>query len=158
MDDRKKQIEEMAHKLCKSKSPCIECLKSLKDDGFFVNKEDCKCFKHAAILYNAGYRKIENKTLVELPCKIGDKVYYLSGKTIREETINNVKYIIINGKIDKSNSYILTNDPDDKYDNFYRLSKLDKSVFLTKLAAQAKLKELNEKHNFKNHTSEPDWN
>lgn len=86
--------------------------------------------------------KIENKTLIELPCKAGDKVYYLSSKTIREETVTNVECVISNGKIGLLNSCIFTNDPDDKYDNFYRLSKLGKSLFLTKSEAKAKLKKL----------------
>ena len=51
MNDKQKQIEEMAHKLCKSKSPCIECLKRSRDAGIFVNKTDCECYLHAKILH-----------------------------------------------------------------------------------------------------------
>lgn len=86
--------------------------------------------------------KIENKTLIELPCKVGDKVYYISNKTILKETVTQTNYVITDGKIALINSFILTNDPNDDYDNFYRLSKLGKSLFLTKPEAEAKLKEL----------------
>ena len=33
MKNKVKQIEEMAHKFCKSKSPCIDCLKKSRDKG-----------------------------------------------------------------------------------------------------------------------------
>lgn len=86
--------------------------------------------------------KIENGTLIELPCKVGDKVYFLSSRTIREETVTNVECFISRGEIMLFNSYIFTNDADDKYGNFYRLSKLGKSLFLTEAEAEAKLREL----------------
>ena len=89
--------------------------------------------------------KIENGTLIELPCKVGDKVYHLSCKTISEEIVSQIKYTICNGEIDLSNSHIMTDDLYDKDYNFYRVSKLGKSLFLTKVEAEAKLKELQQK-------------
>lgn len=91
--------------------------------------------------------KIENGTLVELPCKVGDKVYYLSGKTIREEVVTNVECVINYNEIMLLNSYIFTNDPDDRDDNCYRLSKLGKSLFLTKAEAEAKLEQSRKENN-----------
>lgn len=88
--------------------------------------------------------QIENGTLIALPCKVGDKVYHLSGKTISEETVKQIKYSIYNGEIDLLNSHIMTDDLYDKDYNFYRVSKLGKSLFPTKAEAEAKLKELKE--------------
>ena len=85
--------------------------------------------------------KIENGTLVEIPCKVGDTVYFLSGKTIRAEVVKQIKYIIDNGEIDLLNSYIMTDDFYSKDYNFYRLSKLGKSLFLTKTEAEKKLED-----------------
>lgn len=86
--------------------------------------------------------KIEDGTIVELPCNRGDTVYFLSGKTIRAEVVKQIKYIINNGEIDLLNSYIMTDDVYSKDYNFYRLSKLGKSLFLTKTEAEKKLEEL----------------
>lgn len=36
--------------------------------------------------------KIENGTLVELPCKVGDRVYQIDGIRIYESTIKNIIY------------------------------------------------------------------
>ena len=86
--------------------------------------------------------KIENGTLIELPCKVGDTVYHLSGKNITEETVVKVDYDIHNGEIDLCNSFIYTNDIYDKEYNFYRFGKLGKSVFLTREEAENRLKEI----------------
>ena len=86
--------------------------------------------------------KIDNGTLVELPCKVGDKVYHLSDKKICEEVVKQIKYSIYNGEIDLLNSHIMTDDNYSKDYNFYRISKLGKSLFLTKAEAEKRLKEL----------------
>ena len=86
--------------------------------------------------------KIENGTLIKLPCKVGDTVYHLSDKKICEEFVKQIKYSIYNGEIDLLNSHIMTDDNYSKDYNFYRISKLGKSVFLTKAEAEARLKEL----------------
>lgn len=107
----------------------------------FCNKNNCEvqARKRLAELED----KIENGTLIELPCKVGDKVYFLCGKKIIEEIVTKVKYEVTDGGISQLNSYILTDDKDDRYPNFHRLSKLGKSLFLTKAEAEAKLEELN---------------
>lgn len=86
--------------------------------------------------------KIENGTLIELPCKVGDEIYHLSDKKISKETVKQIKYIIDNGEIDLLNSYIMTDDIYSKDYNFYRFSKFGKSIFLTKTEAENRLKEL----------------
>lgn len=66
--------------------------------------------------------KIENGTLVELPCKVGDKVY-----VIIEDWDENY-----------STFYYL----DEERFQFWHLDYLGKWVFLTKAEAEAKLREL----------------
>lgn len=125
---------------------CITC-KNHKDDisgcGFCGGEEMCNKWC-CGVLYNRLAEledKIENGTLIELPCKVGDTVYHLSSGKIDEEVVAKINYIITNSTISLHNSYICTIDYG-KEDNFYRLSKLGKSVFLTKAEAEAKLREL----------------
>lgn len=123
--------------------------------SFYIAKECEKCTDaECAWIYNCEHRvnafcrlaeledKIENGTLVELPCKVGDNVYHLSDKKICEEVVKQIKYNIYNGEIDLLNSNIMTDDDYSKDYNFYRISKLGKSLFLTKSEAEAKLREL----------------
>ena len=89
------------------------------------------------------YEDLEEQGLiVRLPCKVGDKVYHISGKNITEETAVKVDYDIHNGEIDLCNSFIYTNDIYDKEYNFYRLGKFGKSVFLAREEAEKRLKEI----------------
>lgn len=79
--------------------------------------------------------KIENGTLIELPCKVGDKVYYIDEKkwcwemVVAEIAIlkKHIVYKIGNGR--KELRYVYYED-------------LGKKWFLTKAEAEAKLKEL----------------
>ena len=68
--------------------------------------------------------EIENGTLVELPCKVGDTVYHLSDKKISEEKVKQVKCYIDNGKIDLFNSSIMADDNYSEDYNFYRFSNV----------------------------------
>lgn len=78
-DIRNEQIEEMANDLaqhcpdlvenCCGASSCLSCL--------------------TRFLHNAGYRK-QGENVVELPCKVGDKVYQTDGVRIYESTINEI--------------------------------------------------------------------
>lgn len=84
---------------------------------------------------------LQSDRLVELPCKVGDKVYYLSIKKavplmhkIEESGVlgyNIDRYGIFDVKIRQLNS------------NYVFRTSIDK-IFLTKEEAEAKLKELNE--------------
>lgn len=76
--------------------------------------------------------KIENGTLIELPCKVGDKVYVPFFKTVYSFKIVKVEIyeeqIVL---IDDSNNPIF-------------LGELGNTVFFTKAEAEQKLKELRE--------------
>ena len=76
--------------------------------------------------------KIENGTLIELPCKVGDVVYQFdNGGRIYEATILNIE-------IYKGKPYYETCGVD--FDN----TAIGESIFLTKAEAEAKLKEVQE--------------
>lgn len=107
-------------------------------DSYCKDRINCEMYNRLAELED----KIENGTLIELPCKVGDNIYHLSSKTICEEVVKQIKYIIDDGEIDLPNSYIMTDDNYSIDYNFYRLSKLGKSVFLTKAEAEQKLEKL----------------
>ena len=69
---REKQIDEMA--------------KIIDDNhGFIVSSVET-----AKVLYNAGYRK-QSENVIELPCRVGDMVYCIEHKTIRECLVTMVK-------------------------------------------------------------------
>lgn len=80
--------------------------------------------------------KIENGTLVELPCKVGDKVYevfkYHKPPFIKETT---VEKIVITEK-----GFKLRLSRNSVYET--AISSLGKTVFLTKSEAEARLLEL----------------
>lgn len=71
----------------------------------------------------------EQGRLVKLPCKIGDKVWHISGMAIKEDVISGIEYSY-DGKF-----YIWSNE-----DTW--LGGFNDIVFLTKSEAEAKLKEL----------------
>lgn len=82
MTEEKQIIEEMAITICRKRHACI-----LKDD------ESCrKCDQHerclyqdiAYALYQEDYRK-QSENTVELPCKVGDKVWCISNYTNPKE-------------------------------------------------------------------------
>lgn len=87
--------------------------------------------------------KIENGTLVELPCEVGDKIYRAT------EFIplfsENCLWTVLDFEIVKIEIYqgeILFYDDSD---NEIRLDDFGKTVFLTEEAAEKRLKELQEK-------------
>ncbi len=77
--------------------------------------------------------KIENGTLIELPCKVGDKVYRLCGtpkrRYIKEKTCQGICF----------NNFGIEIHTDGAVDV---ITKQNKNIFLTKAEAEAKLKEL----------------
>lgn len=82
------------------------------------------------------YRKLkeyedleEQGRLIKLPCKIGDKVWNISGRAIKEDVISGIEYSY-DGMF-----YIWSNE-----DTW--LGGFNDIVFLTKSEAEAKLKEL----------------
>ena len=71
----------------------------------------------------------EHGRLVKLPCKIGDKVWHISGRAIKEDVISGIEYSY-DGMF-----YIWSNE-----DTW--LGGFNDIVFLTKSEAETKLKEL----------------
>lgn len=88
--------------------------------------------------------KIENGTLIELPCKIDDIVYEaIKGLPIREWRITGIVYGRPYGK-----NYVITAERirDMAHWKFW-CEDFGKTLFLTREEAEAKLKELQEKDN-----------
>ena len=79
--------------------------------------------------------KIENGTLIELPCKVGDKIYVCYGVCVDEWEVVSVQiygYDIL---------FRLGHKGTDDYNSQY-LMELGETWFLTKAEAEAKLREL----------------
>lgn len=90
---------------------------------------------------DAVYRKLkeyedleEQGRIIKLPCKIGDKVWHISGRTIKEDVISGIEYSY-DGMF-----YIWSNE-----DTW--LGGFNDIVFLKKSEAEAKLKELRGEEN-----------
>ena len=77
---KEKQIEEMARAMCpySKDSLCREC----SDACFYKD--------YAKRAIDKGWRK-QSENIVELPCKVGDMVYCIEHKTIRECLVTMVK-------------------------------------------------------------------
>lgn len=76
------------------------------------------------------YHQLEEQgRLIKLPCKLGDKVWHISGRAIKEDVISGIEYSY-DGMF-----YIWSNE-----DTW--LGGFNDIVFLTKSEAEAKLKEL----------------
>ena len=76
------------------------------------------------------YKQLEEQgRLIKLPCKIGDKVWHISGMSIKEDVISGIEYSY-DGMF-----YIWSNED-------IWLGGFNDIVFLTKSEAEAKLKEL----------------
>ena len=87
--------------------------------------------------------KIENGTLVELPCKVGDKVYKVYG----ECNGSNCPY---NGGFGQWRCHYKNKQGckafiDECNFSYVMLNEIGKNIFVTKEAAEARLKELQEK-------------
>ena len=126
---REKQIEEMARELCGMNIACKDCrLDKL-----------CLARNSADILYNAVYRK-QSENVIELPCKIGDRIYRLNSlcSNVNEATVKAIYFTEDKRYFPKSHVII-------QYDlargrlrvNF---SEFGKTVFLTREEAEAKMK------------------
>lgn len=157
--DKQKQIEEMAHKLCKSKSPCIECLKKSRDAGIFVNKTDCECYLHAKILSKHYQPKLPEDAIIiskesykrtveiDVACEIAFRIVDIernARKEALEAFIEELKK-----QFDRTSAVFYPTDAIEK-----RIDKIAKDFGIKTTERKNK-----KKHpNFKNHTSEPDWN
>ena len=89
--------------------------------------------------------KIENGTLIKLPCKVGTTLYFIV--TEEQKDINGFKYTILESNkwlyvIDKNEEITIEeNDWLFKFEYTYDYT-FGENVFLTKAEAEAKLKEL----------------
>ena len=112
----------------------------LLSEEFCMNAKDLMSHTKPEIMQKAIDRlaeledKIENRTLIELPCKVGDKVFSIWAGIGQDYTIKDdiVWYLTV-----RHNLYITTDYIED--------GLLGAEVFLTKEQAEAKLKELKEK-------------
>lgn len=109
-----------------------------------LHEYQCECVNRLAELED----KIENGTLIELPCKVGDTVYllweYQGISAIAALTVEDISIEdkCINTNLD-SDDYDLKN----KYNwGYFGWEEIGKTVFLTKAEAEKRLEELqNEK-------------
>lgn len=115
--NRDKQIEEVAKDLQKSEHWYFD----EKSVDFELDRK-----KTAENLYNAGYRK-QSENTVELPCKVGDKVYQADGVRIYESTINEITLT--------TNKMICVTE-----NIAFDETAIGKGIFLTKEEAEAKMK------------------
>lgn len=90
--------------------------------------------------------KIMDGTLVELPCKVGDKVYFIE-YFCNANGCSNDKQTICCGCSEmlererKKQTYVIS----EKKFRLKDLSKINKTLYITQKAAEARLKELQEK-------------
>lgn len=125
-----KQVEELARALCNfsANTICPDCA----DDCFF------KEYARRAVA-KGWCRQSEN--VIELPCKVGDKVYYIPfGKTIEECIVHAVEYeekaIVIKCHIWSKEREALLH----KHLVYFNDNDFGETVFLTREEAEAKMK------------------
>ena len=83
--------------------------------------------------------KMEKETLIELPCKVGDTVYYLDGSIIVESKVHCISFGGRYGDYKGGQIHIYDSD---KGNITVKLDNFGKTVFLTKAEAEQKLKEM----------------
>lgn len=92
------------------------------------------------------YQQLEEQgRLVVLPCKVGDIVFYISGKIILE-------YEVVGFSVDGTGAWLIygehhVDENDKTYSYNFEVDKIGKTVFLTREEAKAKLKELRGEEN-----------
>ena len=84
--------------------------------------------------------KIENGTLIELPCKVGTKVFYIQ----RDYNDDGILYY---GQMDYNDDGILYYDIEEVEFDMWCMMYWGKWIFLTKSQAEEKLKELQNEKN-----------
>lgn len=88
--------------------------------------------------------KIEQGTLIELPCKVGDTIYIV-GKEIEEFIVSAIEITILSCDSWGTNTIQFTDkNGDSKFDYFVYFAWIGKTVFLTREEAEKKLKESQE--------------
>lgn len=119
----------------------IEILKDLR-----IYDDDCETDVEALTIAIDTLEKLEEGKLIELPCKVGDTVYYLGGHYERHKTkvyVNEVtKGIVDHITIgQKGVPQIDVCDNENAWTTFDCVDDFGKIVFLTKEEAEKKLEE-----------------
>lgn len=123
---------------------CKNCKNCKKVGRKFICEDMTACDEEIVNRLAELEDKIENGTLIELPCKVGDKIFFV------EQLINSGEWVLCNDYA--SGEYIVTDiylninkEPKFRVKNLYgtlKLSDFGERAFLTKAEAKAKLKEL----------------
>ena len=81
---QRKQIEEMARDICGVQQSCNDVCHPINS---------CRALKYAERAYDAGYRK-QSENVIELPCKIGDRIYRLNRlcSAVNEATVEAIYF------------------------------------------------------------------
>ena len=121
-------------RLTENEFDCSRCKdrKCTIPDAYCCDRLRCEIYNRLADLED----KIENGTLVELPCKVGDTVYWVMDMNILTYKVKGFSY---NCNDDMGLRLILQEIEPSV--SFY----LGKRLFFTKTEAEARLKELQEK-------------
>ena len=112
--------------ICDKQEECVDCI--TEEQERLAELED----------------KIENGTLIELPCKVGDTFYYVSQIKNKVEKHNVTGFEISKELRIRTISDCYSNG---NYIAYFYSSYFNKTLFKTKAEAEAKLKELQEKGN-----------
>lgn len=89
----------------------------------------------------ADYEDLEEQgRLIKLPCKVGDKVYYVNGKFVLE-------YEVTGFSIDITGAWLIygehcADENDKTYSYNFDVDKIGKTVFFARFEAEEKLEEL----------------
>ena len=103
----------------------------LKEASYYLDEQDVVCNRVADHL-------IENGVIVP-PCKVGDTVYYLDGKTIVKDVVHCISFGGRHGVNAKGFIHMHDSDKDNITISF---NLFGEQVFLTKYQAEQKLKEM----------------
>lgn len=119
----------------------IEILKDLR-----IYDDDCETDVEALTIAIDTLEKLEEGKLIELPCKVGDTVYYLGGHYERHKTkvyVNEVTKSIVDHITigQKGVPQIDVCDNENAWTTFDCVDDFGKIVFLTKEEAEKKLEE-----------------
>lgn len=119
-----------------------------------MSKHECKNCVHCDVcrirefpsiqeILEDGCNKYKDKSLVvELPCKVGDEVYYLTSiDTAKELNVKEIFCGIVQAVCYERKDIYLTAKYTNGLTYYHNLKDLGKTVFLTKEEAEAKLKE-----------------
>lgn len=114
---------------------CDDCCEACDKQEF--NCEGCpiqKCFDRLGEIED----KLENGTLIELPCKVGDTVWYIAFGQIYKGKVHAITF---GGRNNVKGGQIHIYDYD-KDNASLKLSEFNKSIFFTKEEAEQRLREV----------------